>query len=189
MGIIRELRAIILADMLPYQHVVKGKRFCGYYRIFPGFRFTCWLRIHEATAGRKALRLLASVAGRRLRRLSLLTGIQINPGTCIGKGLYIPHHGTIVVNPGSTIGEKCYLSHNVTIGKAHTGKRAGVPKIGNDVFIGTGAVLLGRIRVGNNAFIGANAVVIDDVPDDVFVAGAPAKIVAHKTKSEILGHN
>ena len=115
------------------------------------------------------------------------TGIQINPGATIGRGLYIPHYGGIVVNPQAIIGNYCYLSHNVLIGKVHTGMREGVPAIGDDVFVGTGAVILGNLTIGNNAAIGANSVVINDVPDDVFVAGAPAKIVAQAGAKELLG--
>jgi serine O-acetyltransferase len=118
---------------------------------------------------------------------SIRTGIQINPGATIGPGLYIPHFGGIVVNPQTVIGSNCYLSHNVLIGKVHAGKRAGVPTVGDDVFIGTGAVLLGNIQVGNNAAIGVNSVVIDDVPADVMVAGAPARVVAQRGAREVLG--
>ena len=88
----------------------------------------------------------------------------------------MPHFGGIVVNPTAVIGKNCYLSHNVLIGKVHAGKRAGVPIIGDDVFIGTGAVILGNVKIGNNAAIGVNSVVIDDVPNNAFVAGAPAKV-------------
>jgi serine O-acetyltransferase len=108
---------------------------------------------------------------------AIKTGIQINPGARIGEALYMPHFGGIVVNPAATIGKNCYLSHNVLIGKVHAGKRAGVPTVGNAVFIGAGAVILGNVKIGNNAAIGANSVVINDVPDDAFVAGAPAKVV------------
>lgn len=52
-----------------------------------------------------------------------------------------------------------------------------VPVIGNNVFIGTGAKILGDIHIGNNSIIGANAVVIHDVPDNCSVAGVPAKIL------------
>ena len=92
-----------------------------------------------------------------------------------------------MVNPQTVIGNNCYLSHNVLIGKVHAGKREGVPAIGNDVFIGTGAVLLGHIKVGNNAALGVNSVVIDDVPAGVMVAGAPAKVIAQRGAREILG--
>ena len=92
-----------------------------------------------------------------------------------------------MVNPSAVIGKNCYLSHNVLIGKVHTGKRMGVPIIGNDVFIGAGAVILGDIKIGDNAAIGANSVVINDVPANTFVAGSPAKVVAEKGADSILG--
>jgi serine O-acetyltransferase len=98
----------------------------------------------------------------------------------------MPHFGGIVVNPKAVIGANCYLSHNVLIGKVHAGKRAGVPVVGDNVFIGAGAVILGNIAIGNNAAIGVNSVVIDDVPAGVLVAGAPARVVAEKSSDEIL---
>jgi serine O-acetyltransferase len=157
------------------------------YVIHPGFRFTCWFRFAGYCRGHRTLRYLSKFLTLIVLHQSLKTGIQINPGATIGPGLYIPHYGGIVVNPHAVIGKNCYLSHNVLIGKVHTGKREGVPVIGNDVFIGTGAVLLGNIRVGSNAAIGVNSVVIDDVPEDVFTAGAPSKIVSQTGAKNLLG--
>ena len=60
------------------------------------------------------------------------------------------------------------------------GDRSGVhsvPVVGDDVYIGTGAKLLGDIRIGNRAVIGANAVVLESVPDDAVVAGVPARVI------------
>ena len=92
-----------------------------------------------------------------------------------------------MVNPSAVIGANCYLSHNTLIGKVHSGKRMGVPVIGNDVFIGAGASIVGNVQVGDNAAIGLNAVVLDDVPPGCFFAGSPAKFVAKKGAREILG--
>jgi serine O-acetyltransferase len=99
----------------------------------------------------------------------------------------MPHFGGIVVNPLAKIGENCYLSHNVLIGKVHTGERAGVPVIGDDVFIGAGAIILGNVKIGNHAAIGVNSLVLDDVPDGGFVAGSPARVVDYRGASGILG--
>lgn len=55
--------------------------------------------------------------------------------------------------------------------------RGGAPVIGDNCFIGTGAVVLGDIRVGNNVAIAAGAVVVHDVPDNVMVAGVPARVI------------
>ena len=86
--------------------------------------------------------------------------------------------GTIVVNEKVKIGRNVNISQGVTIGQLNRGKRMGTPVIGNEVYIGPGAKILGNIVVGNNVAIGANAVVLDDVPDNVCVAGIPAKIVS-----------
>ena len=105
-------------------------------------------------------------------------GIQIPWGTHIGKGFYIGHFGTIVVNGGAVIGDNVNISQGVTIGQTNRGKRKGVPVIGNGVYIGPGAKVIGKVTIGNNVAIGANAVVTEDVPDNACVAGVPAKIVS-----------
>jgi serine O-acetyltransferase len=107
-----------------------------------------------------------------------LTGIEIHPGAKIGKGFFIDHGMGVVIGETTEIGENCVLFHNVTLGGTgkHKGKRH--PTIGNNVMIGTGAILLGPIRVGNNVRIGANTfILMQDVPDNSTVAGTPGRIV------------
>ncbi len=106
------------------------------------------------------------------------TGIEIHPGAKIGKGFFIDHGSAIVIGETAEIGNNCTLFHNVTIGGTgkHSGKRH--PTIGNDVFIGTGATLLGPITVGDNVKVGAESVVImHDIPSNCTVVGAPGRIV------------
>lgn len=55
----------------------------------------------------------------------------------------------------------------------------GFPRIGDNVLIGTGSCVLGNIKIGNNVIIGANSVVLSDVPDNVVVAGNPAKVIKY----------
>ncbi len=117
-----------------------------------------------------------------------LYSTQLSYSSKIGSGFYIPHTGGIVINPRAVIGSNCYLAHNVTIGKVHAGEKVGVPNIGDDVFLGVGAVILGNIRIGRNVAIAANSVVTDDIPDNCFAAGAPAKVVSPKGAKEILGY-
>lgn len=105
-----------------------------------------------------------------------LVGVDIAPGSNIGKGLVIKHCGAIVVNPCSKIGENCTLFQSVTIGE-WKGKR---PQIGNNVIIFAGASVIGNVKVGDNVVIGANALVVNDVPDGAVVAGNPAKVVSMK---------
>ncbi len=107
-----------------------------------------------------------------------LTGIEIHPGAKIGKGFFIDHGMGVVIGETTEIGNNCVLFHNVTLGGTgkHKGKRH--PTMGNNVMIGTGAILLGPIKVGNNVRIGANTfILMQDVPDNTTVVGTPGRIV------------
>ena len=105
-------------------------------------------------------------------------GISISYRTQIGSGLYIGHFGGIVVNPNLVIGRNCNISHQVTLGVANRGERKGCPVIGDNVYIGPGAKVIGRVSVGNNAAIGANCVVTKDVPENGVVVGVPGKVIS-----------
>jgi serine O-acetyltransferase len=109
---------------------------------------------------------------------TLLTGIHIPRSCQIGAGLRIYHFGCLIINPGTVIGKDCTLRHGVTIGTRIEDNDA--PVLGDNVDIGAGAKILGRIRIGNNVSIGANAVVITDIPDDCIAVGVPAKAIPKK---------
>ena len=105
-------------------------------------------------------------------RLSvLLTGAEIAPGTEIGPGLMISHGQGIVIGQWSKLGSGVTLLHQVTLGGPSIRRTEEMPRVGDDVFIGAGAKLIGGITVGDGAFIGVNAVVAQDVP-------AGSKVVA-----------
>lgn len=92
----------------------------------------------------------------------------------IGKGTRFAYGGIgVVIHKRAVIGTKCVIGTNVTIG----GKSGHyqVPIIGNNVYISTGAKVLGPIKIGSNATIGANAVAIKNVEDNTVVVGVPAK--------------
>jgi len=111
------------------------------------------------------------------------TGVEIHPGAKIGKGFFIDHGMGVVIGETAEIGENCVLFHNVTLGGTgkHRGKRH--PTIGDNVMIGTGAILLGPIRVGNNVKIGANTFIfMNDIPDNCTVVGTPGKIIRLNNK-------
>jgi serine O-acetyltransferase len=99
----------------------------------------------------------------------------------IGTGLYIAHIGGVHINPQAIIGSNCDIAHRVTIGASAMG-RQGAPTIGNDVYIGTGAALVGKIRVGNGVKIAANSLVMSNIPDGATVMGVPARIIMRAPK-------
>ena len=183
-----ELRGLLKQDRMRYPIARrKGGGFMKSYFLYPGFRFTVWLRLCHYALGNRYLRLFFPLIRWRYYRHRLLTGIQIGLGAEIEGGLYMPHFGSIIVNPHAKVGSNLYLSHNVTIGKAKSEDGRGVTTIGEGVYIGAGAVLLGKIKIGNNAAIGVNSVVLEDVPDNAFVVGAPARVVSYDGARLILG--
>lgn len=93
-----------------------------------------------------------------------------------GENLHLGHGGLgIVIHPRCVIGNNVTIAQHVTIG-GNKGS-AGVPKIGNNVYIGPGAKVLGEIIIGDNTIVGANAVVLKSVPDNIVVGGIPAKFL------------
>ena len=102
----------------------------------------------------------------------------------IGPGLAIVHYGTIVISSETRIGENCRIHAGVNIG-ANAGEREAA-NIGNNVYIGPGAKIIGAVNVGDNAVIGANAVVTKDVPSGVTVGGIPAKVISENSSEKHL---
>lgn len=107
-------------------------------------------------------------------------GIEVPCEVEIGEGFRIDHQGGIVVSGYAKIGKNCVLRNGVTIGLARVDDPA-APVIGDNVDIGAGAKLLGRITIGDNVKIGANAVVVTDIPAGSTAVGIPARV--------IYGHN
>lgn len=106
-----------------------------------------------------------------------MTGIEIHPGARIGKRLFIDHGMGVVIGETCEIGDDVVLYQGVTLGG--TGKEKGKrhPTIGNNVFISSGAKVMGSFKVGDNSKIGANSVVLAEVPPNSTVVGFKARIV------------
>lgn len=119
----------------------------------------------------------------RLKRLSIKTGIQISVNTC-GPGLSLPHYGNIIINSNASIGANCRIHVGVNIGAS--GGRKDAPQIGDNVYIGPGAILFGDITIGSNNLIGANATVNKSFTEEnVVIAGTPAVVVKKDSKNWI----
>lgn len=108
-------------------------------------------------------------------RITCSADIPVN--IYIGENTVLKHNGLgVVLHEKAIIGENVTIMQNVTIG-GRNGR--GAPRIDNNVFIGSGACVLGDIIIGKNSMIGANAVVINDVPENAIVGGIPAKVLKY----------
>ncbi len=110
-------------------------------------------------------------------RSSSVFQCDIHPAARIGRGIFLDHATGLVVGETALIEDDVSILHDVTLGG--TGKEAGDrhPKIRHGVMIGAGAKILGNIEVGHCSRIAAGSVVINAVPNNVTVAGVPAKVI------------
>jgi len=107
---------------------------------------------------------------------AILCNCIIGRGAEFGPGLVLIHSTGIVINGQVRGGRNVHLEHQVTIGA----ERRSSPVIGDDVFIGAGAKVLGAVSIGSGARVGANAVVVSDVPAYSTVVGIPARVVRQR---------
>ncbi|MGI8968681.1 MAG: serine O-acetyltransferase [Chloroflexota bacterium] len=135
-------------------------------------RATALLRL-SALCSRRHIPLLPGM----LHRLNVtLHGLDIVPNVPIGGGLYLPHTvGTVVM--ARQLGSNVTLVSGVTIGMRNELR---FPRIGNNVYVGAGARILGAVTVGDGATIGANSVVLTDVPAGATAVGVPARIIERR---------
>lgn len=108
------------------------------------------------------------------------TGIEIHPGAQIGKGLFIDHGMGVVIGETCVIGDNVLIYHGVTLGGTGSEKEPRHPVIGDNVIIGTGAIVLGRVHIGAGAKIGAGAIVLEDVPEGNTVIGEKGRIKSNR---------
>jgi serine O-acetyltransferase len=123
--------------------------------------------------------------------IKVVTNIELPMTAEIGDGLYIPHTGFIVVATGAKIGRNCTITQGVTIGHAGGGRKdaTSCPVIGDRVYIGPSAVVIGPISVGDDALIGAGAIVVDSVPDGGVVVGNPARVISNHGSFDLITYS
>lgn len=112
----------------------------------------------------------------RFKMLKQKRGIEISSDAKIGKGLYLGHAYNITINSNAVIGENCNIHKGVTIGQENRGRRKGVPIIGNQVWIGINATIVGNVKIGDDVLIAPNSYVNCDVPDHTVVIGNPCTL-------------
>lgn len=106
--------------------------------------------------------------------VDVLFGINISTNADIGPGLHIGHFGGIFLH--GDMGRDCSVAQGVTVGYKGAGKSSHPPVLGNNVYLGCGAVVIGDIRIGDDCIVGANATVVSDVPDGATVLGPKATV-------------
>lgn len=98
------------------------------------------------------------------RLATFLTGAEISPAAEIGPGLYVSHGVGLVIGGHARIGRRATLLHGVTLGSPSRARLEEMPVLGDGVFVGAGAAIIGPVMVGDGASIGVHAVVTRDVP-------------------------
>ena len=135
----------------------------------------------DGTAAMVLYRLMQASSAAGLWPLAMICNkLNVICGQCIigrqasfGPGFVLVHSNGIVINSAVRGGRGVMLEHQVTIGA----EKQQAPVLGDNVFVGAGAKILGAVRIGNDVRVGANAVVLHDVPDGATVVGIPARMV------------
>jgi serine O-acetyltransferase len=118
--------------------------------------------------------------------IEILTGISLPDRASIGPGIYLGHFGPIVVHLDARIGHTCNISQGVTIGVTGKGAGRGVPTLGNRVYIGVSAVVVGKITIDDDAVIGANSLVDRHVQPHTTVVRVPARPISREGSDEYI---
>lgn len=141
----------------------------------------CYSGLHAVWAHRVNHQLWQSgwrLAARLLSQIvRLCTSVEIHPAAQIGRRLFIDHALGVIIGETTVIGDDVTLYQGVTLGG--TGKEKGKrhPTIGDNVIIGAGAKVLGKIVIGRNCRVGAGSVVLHDVPENSTVVGVPGRVL------------
>jgi len=137
------------------------------------YRLGRWRYGLKHTVLRKFFSLLYKVL---FKLVQIVTGVELPCEVVLGDNFVIDHFGGIVISGYAQFGDNCRIRNGVVVGLAKVDDPC-APIIGNNVDIGTGAKVLGRIKIGDNVVIGANAVVVKNVESGMVVAGVPAKVI------------
>lgn len=111
--------------------------------------------------------------------MSLVVGVELPPDVKIGPRLRLYHPHGIVVSPRCEIGSDCQLRQGVTVGNRieRMGNELGSARLGDDVELGAGCVVIGDVKIGDHARIGALSIVLKSVPAWGVVVGNPGRVI------------
>ena len=152
------------------------------------YRYARWVKTLRLPP---PVRKVLSISSTLLNLLvNVVTNIELPPEAVIGPGLFIAHTGYVVLGPRVVLGRHCTLTHGVTIGHAGGGDQSWLecPVIGDRVYIGPGAAVIGAVTVGDDALIGVNAVVTREVPRRGVAVGNPARVISLKGSFALISY-
>lgn len=173
-----QLKKLINSDLFRYNGTISTKLLINNLNRNSGFRYTYLFRKCQYYRQKNYIfyRIFKFLLGRHIYKY----GYEIPHEVQIGKGFYINHLGGITINKKAVIGNNVNITKGVTIGQTNRGSKKGVPTIGDKVWIGANATIVGNISIGNNVLVAPNSYVNSDVPDNSIVMGNPAKIIANE---------
>jgi len=158
--------------------------FQSYFKYRPIIRFILLLRTCEFYKNCKKgffNRIVYFLVKNQKYRLGIKLNFSI-PENVIGKGLQLPHYGTIVINANTKIGKNCRIHTCTNIGASNKSSKA--PIIGNNVYIAPGVKIYGNIKIANNISIAANAAVSKSfLEEGKIIGGIPAKVIGELKKN------
>ena len=164
----------IKSDLSRYYTQYPGlKKIIFLFLIDPCFRYMVLYRVCSSYSRKNVLGFISRIWYNNLKSKFAL---QIYLKVRIGRGFKINHYGNIIINQGVLLGENCNISQGVTIGSVSRGKLKGCPTIGDRVWIGANAMVVGKISIGNDVLIAPLSYVNCDIPDGAVVSGNPCKI-------------
>ena len=150
-----------------------------------GYRFRRW--VHGLPLPLRWLLKIPAVLMKVI--VDITTNIQLPETAPIGPGLFIAHTGYIVLSSDVVMGRHCTLTQGVTIGHAGGGgKERRSPVLGDRVYVGPNAAIIGSIEIGHDALIGVGAVVTRSVPPCGVVAGNPARLISYKGSFDLIDY-
>ena len=172
---------VIESDLFRYTGETTSKQFLKQLLLNSGFRYSFLFRKCNHFQEKKHFfsKFWFFVFYALLHHHSIKYSIHIPPKTKIGYGLYLGYGENITITKFAVIGNNVNINHGAVIGVTNRGNKKGAPTIGNCVWIGTNAVIVGKITIGNNALIAPLSHVNFDVPENAVVAGNPAKIISY----------
>ncbi|MBU6157926.1 MAG: serine acetyltransferase [Bacteroidetes bacterium] len=168
----------LLQDLHRYKK--KSRNILSTFFFIPGCRYMFTFRACQFFSKYNPLGILFRIWNKRMQ---VKYGFQFLHTCKIGSGLFMAHYGNIVINTNSQLGNNCNIAQGVTIGNTKRGRKKGNPIIGNRVWIGTNAVIVGNIKIGDDVLIAPLSYINFDVPSNAVVAGNPAVIINYNGSS------